>query len=39
MQKWDRNWTDKELFEKYGISSNEIAFIESMIQPMELDGE
>ncbi len=34
VQTWDRAWTDAELFAKYGISDDEIAFIESMIRPM-----
>lgn len=33
-QSWDRNWTDELLYEKYGITKDEIAFIESMIRPM-----
>lgn len=33
-QTWDRTWTDEMLYEKYGISDEEIAFIESMIRPM-----
>jgi site-specific DNA-methyltransferase (adenine-specific) len=32
-------WTDAKLYEKYGITEDEIAFIESMIRPMELDSE
>lgn len=28
-------WTDEMLYEKYGLDYNEIAFIESMIRPME----
>lgn len=35
---WDRTWTDAELYKKYGITSDEQAFIESMIRPMELEG-
>lgn len=31
----DRDWTDRALYEKYGITEDEIAFIESMIRPME----
>jgi len=31
-------WTDEELYAKYGLSDEEIAFIESMIKPMELGG-
>ena len=28
-------WTDEELYAKYGLTDDEIAFIESMIKPME----
>lgn len=34
MQAWDRRWTDAALYKKYGITKDEIAFIESMIRPM-----
>lgn len=37
IQQWDRIWTDEMLYEKYGITDEEIEFIESMIRPMELD--
>ena len=33
-QTWDRTWTDEELYMKYDITKDEIAFIESMIRPM-----
>lgn len=33
-QPWDRTWTDAELYKKYGITDDEIAFIEAMIRPM-----
>lgn len=33
----DRKWTDALLYEKYGITDVEIAFIESMIRPMDGD--
>jgi len=33
-QSWDRAWTDELLYEKYGITKNEVAFINSMIRPM-----
>jgi site-specific DNA-methyltransferase (adenine-specific) len=33
-QSWDTTWTDDLLYAKYGITKNEIAFIESMIRPM-----
>jgi site-specific DNA-methyltransferase (adenine-specific) len=34
-QPWDRIWTDAALYEKYGITAEEQAYIESMIRPME----
>jgi site-specific DNA-methyltransferase (adenine-specific) len=38
-QTWDREWTDDELYGRYRITDEEIAFIESMIRPMdEPDG-
>ncbi|AZA13885.1 Eco57I restriction-modification methylase domain-containing protein [Corynebacterium choanae] len=36
-QSWDRIWTDEELYAKYGLSDEEIAFIESIVRPMEDD--
>lgn len=38
-QNWDREWTDGQLFEKYGFESNEIAFIESRIRAMGVSDE
>jgi site-specific DNA-methyltransferase (adenine-specific) len=35
----DREWTDPLLYKRYGLTKNEIAFIESMIRPMEGAGE
>jgi len=35
LQDFSKPWTDEELYSKYGLSENEIAFIESMIRPME----
>lgn len=29
------HWTDEKLYKKYGLDDEEIAFIESMIRPME----
>lgn len=34
-QDFSKSWTDKELYAKYGLTDEEIAFIESMIRPME----
>jgi site-specific DNA-methyltransferase (adenine-specific) len=30
-------WTDEKLYKKYGLTQDEIAFIESMIRPMEIE--
>jgi site-specific DNA-methyltransferase (adenine-specific) len=35
MQDFSKPWTDEELYAKYGLNEEEIAFIESMIRPME----
>ncbi|MCP4936979.1 MAG: restriction endonuclease [bacterium] len=35
-QKWNKHWTDEDLYEKYGISETEIAFIEKVVRPMDL---
>ncbi|MBO4463347.1 MAG: Eco57I restriction-modification methylase domain-containing protein [Prevotella sp.] len=34
-QDFSKPWTDEELYKKYGLTDEEIAFIESMIRPME----
>ncbi len=33
-QAWDCDWTDEMLYKKYGITKDEITFINSMIRPM-----
>ena len=35
LQDFSKPWTDAELYAKYGLTEDEIAFIESMIKPME----
>jgi len=35
MQDFSHPWTDEMLYKKYGLTEDEIAFIESMIRPME----
>lgn len=35
VQDFSKLWTDEELYEKYRLTDDEIAFIESMIKPME----
>lgn len=39
IQTWDREWTDKVLYEKYGLTDSEVSYIESRIRPMELADE
>jgi site-specific DNA-methyltransferase (adenine-specific) len=38
-QTWDRQWTDGELYKKYKLTRDEIAFVERMIRPMADDDE
>ena len=35
IQDFSKSWTDAELYAKYGLTAEEIDFIESMIKPME----
>ena len=37
LQDWSKPWTDEELYAKYNLSPDEIAYIESMIKPMPQD--
>ena len=34
-QNFDEEWTDEKLYKKYGLTTEEIAYIEKMIRPME----
>jgi len=38
-QTWDRTWTDEALYKKYGLTKEDISFIESRIRPMESTNE
>ncbi len=33
-QAWNRTWTDEALYKKYGLTEDDISFIESRIRPM-----
>ena len=35
VQDYSKPWTDEELYAKYGLTEEEIVFIESMIRPMK----
>jgi site-specific DNA-methyltransferase (adenine-specific) len=37
MQNFYEPWTDEKLYAKYGLTQEEIAFIESMVRPMEVE--
>lgn len=39
VQDYKQVWTDEKLYKKYGLSGEEIEFIESLIRPMDLDNE
>jgi site-specific DNA-methyltransferase (adenine-specific) len=39
VQDLSQPWTDEKLYKKYKLTKEDIAFIESMIRPMELDNE
>jgi len=34
-----KRWTDAKLYRRYGLTKDEIDFIECKIRPMEADGE
>jgi hypothetical protein len=38
-QKWTKQWTDADLYAKYGLTKDEIAFIEKIVRPMDLSGD
>lgn len=38
LQDFTRPWTDQDLYEKYDISDEEVAYIERMITPLQLDS-
>ncbi len=38
LQDFSKPWTDEELYAKYGLTHDEITFIESMIRPMDVGG-
>ena len=39
VQDWKKSWTDEELYKKYGITDDEISFIENIIRPMPTGGD
>ena len=40
MQNWTKPWTDEELYtEIWALPTSEIAFIEGIVRPMEINGD
>jgi site-specific DNA-methyltransferase (adenine-specific) len=39
MQDFSKAWTDEMLYKKYGVTNDEIAYIEKLIRPMEMGDE
>ena len=39
VQDFSQRWTDEKLYKKYSITEDEVVFIDSMVRPMDLDGE
>ena len=39
IQDFSKAWTDEDLFQKYGLEEEEIAYIERLIKPMDIDDE
>jgi site-specific DNA-methyltransferase (adenine-specific) len=39
IQDFSEPWTDEKLYKKYGLTEDEIAFIESMVRPMDSNTE
>lgn len=37
MQDFSKSWTDEGLFEKYGLTNDEVSFILAMIKPLEVE--
>lgn len=38
-QDWSRSWTDADLYARYGITQDEIDFIEKVVRPMDLSSD
>ncbi|MEQ1942330.1 Eco57I restriction-modification methylase domain-containing protein [Mesorhizobium sp. VNQ89] len=37
-QDWNRQWADVDLYDKYDLTAEEIAFIEKIVRPMDITG-
>jgi len=39
VQEWTKKWTDADLYDRYGLTDDEIAFIEKIVRPMDLTSD
>jgi len=39
VQEWKKKWTDADLYDRYGLTDDEIAFIEKIVRPMDLTSD
>jgi len=39
LQDFSNPWTDQKLYKKYGLTADEVAYIEKLIRPMEVNDE
>ncbi len=39
IQSWTQKWTDADLYDRYGLTADEIAFIEKIVRPLGGDDE
>ncbi|WP_339778331.1 Eco57I restriction-modification methylase domain-containing protein [uncultured Thalassospira sp.] len=39
VQSWKKRWTDADLYAKYNLNAEEIAFIEKIVRPMDLKSD
>lgn len=39
LQDFSKPWTDEKLYAKYGLTDDEIAYIEKLIRPMEMEND
>lgn len=38
-QEWTKQWTDSDLYKKYGLTPDEISFVEKIVRPMALSSD
>jgi len=39
VQEWTKKWNDADLYDRYGLTEAEIAFIEKIVRPMDLTSD